>query len=248
MTAASQCLKNDGIVAITHPLGAQFVDKLKAEDPETVLHSLPSLSSLQQMIQESQQPLQIVEFIEEIDADANFDSNESSKKNIYYASMKRVPQRLLNDVIYLRGPVDAGYGRGGKKLGIPTANLPCSLFSNALQDVPTGVYFGWAVVESDGGDSKKKKKGRDEIHKAVVNVGYSPTFDGEENKEKIVEAHLIVDDGTIDGDFYGETMRLSLYGFLRPGKKTIYDLFQFFFSKLFLLFVILNHYEGLIAW
>ena len=50
-----------------------------------------------------------------------------------------------------------------------------------------------------------------------MNVGYSPTFDGEENKEKIVEAHLIIDEGDIEGDFYGETMRLSLSGFLRPG-------------------------------
>ena len=213
LTAASQCLKNDGILAITHPLGAQFVDKLKTKDPDTVLHSLPSNDTLQQMLVESQQPFLVSDFAEEIDMD------DEESKIIYYASMKKVPQRLLRETIYLRGPVDSGYGRGGKKLGIPTANLPCSLFSNALQNVPTGVYFGWAVVEGDDdGNGNDVKKGRDEIHKAVVNVGYSPTFDGEENKEKIVEAHLIVDDGTIEGDFYGETMRLSLYGFLRPGK------------------------------
>jgi len=70
------------------------------------------------------------------------------------------------------------------------------------------------VIEGDG-----EKKGRNAIHKAVCNVGYSPTFDGEENKEKIVEAHLIVNDGDIDGDFYGETMRLALIGFLRPEMK-----------------------------
>ncbi len=151
--------------------------------------------------------------------------------NIISTQTEETGERKLQQTIYLRGPVDTGYGRGGKKLGIPTANLPSSLFSNALQNVPTGVYFGWAVIESsnsirtnDEEDDDKSinviqaKGGRNEIHKAVVNVGYSPTFDGEENKEKIVEAHLIVDDGVIDGDFYGETMRLSLYGFLRPGK------------------------------
>jgi len=86
-------------------------------------------------------------------------------------------------------------------------NLPCSLFANVLQNVPGGVYFGWAVIEGDG-----EKKDRNVIHKVVCNVGYSPTFDGEENKEKIVEAHLN------DGDFYGETMRLAFNGFLRPGE------------------------------
>ena len=83
--------------------------------------------------------------------------------------------------------------------------------------------------------------------KAVVNVGYSPTFEGSENKEKIVEAHLITDaspmdksgvvvdndkdnddviddidtvySGEVEGDFYHETMRLQLIGFLRPEQK-----------------------------
>ena len=219
LTAASQCLKTDGILAISHPLGAPFVEKLHNEDPETVTHTLPSSESLQKMILESQQPFEVLEFVEKIKL------NNSSTR-IYYASMRKVAQRLLRENIYLRGPVDTGYGRGGKKLGIPTANLPSSLFSNALQNVPTGVYFGWAVIEDQREkdncatvSSMKKKGGRNEIHKAVVNVGYSPTFDGKENKEKIVEAHLIVEDGVIDGDFYGETMRLSLHGFLRPGKE-----------------------------
>ena len=122
------------------------------------------------------------------------------------------PHRVLKKIIRLRGVVDTGYGRGGKKLGFPTANLPSSLFKDALMDVSTGVYFGWALVESS-----EAKKGRNTVHKAVVNVGYSPTFDGEENKEKIVEAHLIVDEGDIEGDFYDEPMRLALSGFLRPG-------------------------------
>lgn len=219
LTAASKCLKNDGIITITHPLGAQFVKKLHTEDPDTVPHNLPSQEMLEKMIQDSSQPLAMCSFIEEIvsqgDEEDDDDSNDKKKQPIYYASAKRVPQRITQSMIHLRGPVDTGYGRGGKKLGIPTANLPCSLFANALQNVPTGVYFGWAVIEGENGE----KKGRDVVHKAVVNVGYSPTFDGEENKEKIVEAHLIVDDGDIDGDFYGETMRLALYGFLRPEMK-----------------------------
>ena len=127
------------------------------------------------------------------------------------------PHSKLEQIIRLRGNVDTGYGRGGKKLGFPTANLPSSLFKDALENVSTGVYFGWAVVEHESGD-EEIKKGRNVSHKAVVNVGYSPTFDGEENREKIVEAHLIVDEGDIEGDFYNEPMRLALSGFLRPGE------------------------------
>jgi riboflavin kinase len=116
----------------------------------------------------------------------------------------------LDRVIRLRGKIDAGYGRGGKKLGFPTANLPSSLFQNALEEVPTGVYMGWALIEGDA-------SGRGVPQKAAVNVGYSPTFEGKENKEKIVEAHLILEEDMTD--FYDEVMRLSLIGFLRPEKK-----------------------------
>ena len=138
--------------------------------------------------------------------------------------------QTLEEVIRLRGRVDTGYGRGGKKLGFPTANLPSGLFQNALADVPCGVYFGWALLEDD--DSSNTKQGRNVLHKAVVNVGFSPTFEGQENPEKIVEAHLIfdknvdssdaekADDSPLDPpDFYGEVMRLQLHGFLRPEMK-----------------------------
>ena len=58
---------------------------------------------------------------------------------------------------------------------------------------------------------------REKTCKAVVNVGFSPTFEGEENREKIVEAHLI--EGGFESDFYGERMTLVLAGFQRPEKK-----------------------------
>jgi riboflavin kinase len=62
----------------------------------------------------------------------------------------------------------------------------------------------------------------------VVNVGYSPTFEGAENPEKIVEAHLIFPPqdeeeeapAVLDPpDFYGETMRLQLDAFMREEQK-----------------------------
>jgi riboflavin kinase len=136
---------------------------------------------------------------------------------LYYTSFLRVPYRALQNLLCLRGPVASGYGRGGKKLGIPTANLPESLFANALIPLQAGVYFGWALIEGSSREEKSLATGRNVPCKAVVNVGYSPTFVGKENREKIVEAHLM--DVEIEGDFYNETMRLFLVGSLRPEKK-----------------------------
>jgi riboflavin kinase len=73
--------------------------------------------------------------------------------------------------------------------------------------------MGWALIEG----SSNAASGRGVPQKAAVNVGYSPTFEGQENKEKIVEAHLILDDPI--PDFYDEVMRLLLIGFLRPEEK-----------------------------
>ena len=147
--------------------------------------------------------------------------NEDNQRDLDIG--KQLPKALK-----FRGKVDKGYGRGGKKLGIPTANLPESLFSSALKNVSTGVYFGWAVIEEEN-DVDISRRGRNIPHPAVVNVGYSPTFVGKENAEKIIEAHLMVkqddEDGvkdqtsSIEGDFYDETMRLVLIGFLRPEQK-----------------------------
>ena len=90
-----------------------------------------------------------------------------------------------------RGVVDQGYGRGGKKLGVPTANLPASLFQNALQDVRPGVYFGWAALEEEENlpppPAAAANGNHPRVFPAVVNVGYSPTFEGQKNKEKIIE-------------------------------------------------------------
>lgn len=143
--------------------------------------------------------------------------------------------KLLPNISRYRGLVDEGYGRGGKKLGVPTANLPSSLFKNALEGVTTGVYFGWAALERDCKKSDCDDSEHFPLYKAVVNVGYSPTFEGKENKEKIIEAHLILekdskeDDSTDDSndrktsspieDFYGIPLRIQLIGFLREEKK-----------------------------
>ncbi len=186
-----------GLLFITHPLGAEFVAQLHQETPETVPHCLPGREQLDHMTRFL--PLQLIELQQCV-------SLQGEAQPFYCATLARVRHCCLPQLMRFRGPVTSGYGRGGKKLGFPTANLEPALFRKALQTVPTGVYFGWAVIE-----------GRNVCHKAVVNVGLSPTFEGAENSEKIVEAHLLLEQ-PID-DFYGETMRLQLHGFLRPETK-----------------------------
>ena len=130
--------------------------------------------------------------------------------DFYLAVLERTPTRAMPRPMRLAGPVGSGFGRGSRKLGFPTANLAASLFGEALADVPTGVYFGWATIEGD-------EPGCGRAHKAVVNIGMSPTFE-EQNPEKIAEAHLIGECG-FEGDFYGKVMRMTLVGSQRPELK-----------------------------
>jgi riboflavin kinase len=203
-----------GTVCISHPLGAKFVRELHEKDPITVPHVLPETPY--EVLEWTQGlPLLLVSSTTMQSAVTLSGSSSFSSYNsdgYYLATLRSTRARLLPTILRYRGVVDRGYGRGGKKLGVPTANLPASLFQNALEDVSTGVYFGWATLEGQE---------RQEVYKAVVNVGYSPTFEGQENREKIIEAHLIVVDSgraTLP-DFYGVPLRLQLIGFLREERK-----------------------------
>lgn len=65
------------------------------------------------------------------------------------------------------GKVKSGYGRGSRKLGFPTANLPD--FEHELNEsrLNNGVYSGWMMLEG----SKRWRS-------CVTNIGLSPTFVG----------------------------------------------------------------------
>lgn len=114
--------------------------------------------------------------------------------------------RPLERLAALSGPVATGFGRGSRKLGIPTANLPCSLFQSELAELPTGVYLGWAAL-------------RGQVYPCVANAGFSPTFKGQEAPEKVVEAHLLHDFGDEANDFHSEELSLLLLGYLREEQK-----------------------------
>ena len=125
-----------------------------------------------------------------------------------------------------------GFGRGSKDLGIPTANVSkedatCTM---SVDSLPTGIYWGYARIgdgddassSSSDGSSMEGNLGRTFI--TAVSIGYNPTYG---NEEKTIEPHLIAPtdhpkrhssscNETLLQDFYGETIRLSVVGYLRP--------------------------------
>ncbi|KAJ8613481.1 hypothetical protein CTAYLR_002137 [Chrysophaeum taylorii] len=188
LRAAAAVVRPGGQVVVSHPLGAAFVDDLRRLDPTVVRHSLPtSLADLDRIAPAFLEPADLVD-----------------EPDFYLARWSRRAFAPLEPRLFLRGPVARGYGRGSKKLGFPTANLPEDMFGAAVADLPTGVYCGWATV-ADGAS-----------YPAVANVGFSPTFQGAENPVKIVEAHICDYDGD---DFYDQPLAILLAAFLRPERK-----------------------------
>lgn len=120
--------------------------------------------------------------------------------------------------IRMIGKVVRGFGRGSKDLGIPTANLDRANLqsSTPFDDLPTGIYWGYAKIGEEGSCSV--------VYKAAISIGYNPTYG---NIEKTVEPHCIAPESdprrhasttgeTLLQDFYDQTCRLSVVGYLRP--------------------------------
>ncbi|MGH7369403.1 MAG: bifunctional riboflavin kinase/FAD synthetase [Candidatus Methylomirabilaceae bacterium] len=102
--------------------------------------------------------------------------------------------RLLGRPYAFRGTVERGAGRG-KMLGYPTANL------SATPDllIPDGVYVAQVRL-------------REELRRALVNVGTAPTFGGGARK---AEVHLVEACDAL----YGETLTLFFLGRLRDERR-----------------------------
>ena len=60
---------------------------------------------------------------------------------------------------FARGEVIRGFGRGSKELGIPTANFPDEVVDALPKEIETGIFFGWAKVDSSS------------IYPMVVSIG-----------------------------------------------------------------------------
>ncbi|CAH1251550.1 RFK [Branchiostoma lanceolatum] len=99
---------------------------------------------------------------------------------------------------FCRGKVVHGFGRGSKELGIPTANLAKEVVEHIPEDIPTGIYYGWASV--DGG----------EVHKMVMSLGWNPFY---KDKTKSMEPHIL---HHFKEDFYGSTLSVCIVGYIRP--------------------------------
>jgi riboflavin kinase/FMN adenylyltransferase len=103
--------------------------------------------------------------------------------------------KMLGRNYQIRGTVAHGRDRGGKLLGIPTANI--NLHDELCPKV--GVYA--VIVKYDG----KRYPG-------VANIGYSPTFD---DHVFTVEAHIL----DFKADIYGQKIMVDFVQRLRDEKK-----------------------------
>lgn len=112
--------------------------------------------------------------------------------------------------IELSGKVQFGFGRGGKELGCPTANLPNESIT-ALSTVPdTGVYYGYAQiipsteVETHFAESDKT------VLPMVMSLGWNPFY---KNEKLTAEIHILHE---FPCDFYGQELRALVLGYIRP--------------------------------
>ena len=103
--------------------------------------------------------------------------------------------KMLGRNYQIRGTVAHGRDRGGKLLGIPTANI--NLHDELCPKV--GVYA--VIVHHDG-----------RRYPGVANIGYSPTFD---DHVFTVEAHIL----DFDRDIYGEKIMVNFVERLRDEVK-----------------------------
>ncbi len=105
--------------------------------------------------------------------------------------------RDVQPPLVLAGPVAHGFGRGGKLLNCPTANIDDAAVGAALDTFPTGVYLGWARL-------------RGVVYPMVASIGWNPTF---KNDKKTVEPHIM---HKFESDFYGEQLAIVVCARIRP--------------------------------
>ncbi|THH17606.1 hypothetical protein EW146_g3234 [Bondarzewia mesenterica] len=112
--------------------------------------------------------------------------------------------------IHLSGAVQRGFGRGGKDLGCPTANLPDGSVTSMSSVCKTGVYYGYAQVSrtKDGHDELANSDSK--VYPMVMSLGWNPFY---KNERLTAEIHLMHD---YKSDFYGHEMRALVLGYIRP--------------------------------
>lgn len=119
-----------------------------------------------------------------------------------------------------------GFGRGSSDLGIPTANISLDQLPPEVQNLNTGIYFGWCRLKPTNGykSSVQRKDGTSvefnngcylidtdlEVLPMVLSLGLNPFY---KNQNKILELHII---HKFDSTFYGAQIKFSFLGYIRP--------------------------------
>ncbi|KAK4222096.1 riboflavin kinase [Podospora fimiseda] len=117
----------------------------------------------------------------------------------------------------MSGPVIAGFGRGSKELGIPTANIPVDTPDENrpdqwLNSTPSGVYFGYASLQLPSTHPDFLGQKNWQIYPMVMSIGYNPFY---KNTVRSAEVHILY---KFAADFYGAQMRLLIMGYIREEK------------------------------
>lgn len=126
----------------------------------------------------------------------------------------QVPENfaLKNGIKYMTGEIVTGFGRGSKKLGVPTANIRPEDVEVQIAGLPSGVYFGWAKLLTSGAQPEADGS----VYKMVMNIGNRPTFVKDNSPDISVEVHVM---HQYKDDFYGQMIKVIVLGYLRPEMK-----------------------------
>ncbi|CAI2351033.1 unnamed protein product [Caenorhabditis sp. 36 PRJEB53466] len=123
----------------------------------------------------------------------SFSQTQKTKIEQYFKDLMQVlPYKFEGEVV-------RGFGRGGKELGCPTANMDDTVVNGLPEKLAVGVYFGTATLDG-------------KTYSMAMSIGWNPQY---QNEKKTMEVHLIDYSG---GDFYGRRLNGVILGFIREMK------------------------------
>lgn len=108
-----------------------------------------------------------------------------------------VEETSLDLPFFAKGLVVAGFGRGSKQLGIPTANYPDDVVTSLPDTIRSGIYYGWAMVD------------KGPVYKMVMSIGWNPVY---QNEKRSMETHILHE---FPEDFYGSQLSVCMVGYIR---------------------------------
>ncbi|KAH8830669.1 riboflavin kinase [Flagelloscypha sp. PMI_526] len=120
------------------------------------------------------------------------------------------PQPGFPFPIFLQGAVQKGFGRGGKDLGCPTANLPDDSIQSMSNTTQTGVYYGYAQVIPPAETPTDLCVDDLKVFPMVMSLGWNPFY---RNEKLTAEIHILHE---FRSDFYGYEMKALVLGYIRP--------------------------------